>query len=77
MWRFAPNRQSSFFQAVNEMWKLCKDQGNWQKRKSSSMDSAEMGTDFSHEGMLPKVVTIGRLLKFSTSPTCLLLLLVL
>jgi hypothetical protein len=59
------------------MWKLCNGQVKWQKRKSSSMDSAEMGTDFSHEGTIPKVVTIGRLPKFSTSPIHLLLLLVL
>jgi hypothetical protein len=39
--------------------------------------SAKFGTYFSHEETLPKVVTIGQLLKFSTSAKHLLLLLVL
>ncbi len=54
--------------AVNGMWKLCKGREKWQKRKSSTIGSGELGTDFSHEGTIPKVVTMGRLPKFSTSP---------
>ena len=69
--------QSSFVIAVKEMWKLCKGQEKWQKRKSSSMDSAKFGTNFPHEGSGFKIVRIGSLLKFSTSTKCLRLLLVL
>ena len=69
--------QSSFSRAVNELWKLCKGEGKRQKRKSCSEVSAAFGTDFSHEGTIPKVVTMGRLPKFSTSARALLLLLVL
>ena len=69
--------QSSFSQAVNEMWKLCKGQEKWQKRKSSALGSAKLGTDFSHEGIRFNAVRIGGLIKFSTSARCLLLLLVL
>ncbi len=70
-------RQSSFLITVNEMWKLCNGWGNWQMRKSCCEVSAKFGTDFSHEGTIPNAVTMGRLRKFSTSPTGLLLLLVL
>ena len=69
--------QSSFSEAVNAMWKLCKAQAKSEKWKSCCRVSARFGTDFSHEGLVPKVVTIGQLLKFSTSPPRLLLLLVL
>jgi hypothetical protein len=59
------------------MWKLCNGWGEWEKWESCGRVSARFGTDFSHEGTLPKVVTIGQLLKFSTSAGRLLLLLVL
>ncbi len=52
-------------------------QAKLEMRKFSGRVSAKIGTDFSHEGLVPKVVTIGRFIKFSTSPTRLLLLLVL
>ncbi len=68
--------QSSFTTAVNGMWKLCKVRGKPEMWEFCSRASARFGTDFSHEGTIPKVVTIGRLPKFSTSPTRLLLLLV-
>jgi hypothetical protein len=68
--------QSSFSEAVNEMWKLCKAGEKWQKRKSSSLDSAELGTDFSHQGIGFKAVRTGGLAKISTSAKRLLLLLV-
>lgn len=69
--------QSSFFQSVNTMWNLCKAPVKPEKGEFYRSASARFGTDFSHEGFVPKVVTIGRFVKFSTSPTCLLLLLVL
>jgi hypothetical protein len=69
--------ESSFDNVVNGMWKLCKPRAESQMLIFSSGVSAKIGTDFSHEGQMPKAVTIGRLPKFSTSPTRLLLLLVL
>ena len=69
--------QSSFFNFVNEMWKLCKVQAKRDWLEFSSSVSAEFGSDFSHEGIRSKVVSNSRLAEFSTSPLCLLLLLVL
>jgi len=59
------------------MWKLCNVWGEREKWECCCRVSAKFGTYFSHEETLPKVVTIGQLLKFSTSAKHLLLLLVL